>query len=120
MRLPPFTLSERVRGLLFDFYLEHDATDLADAIALLADQYRLVRPRIVWCRPQRIAGGHHWADFDSNFKPARIRAIHPRRWPKSAEEWVSVLAHELGHWIDEADCERRADRFAAAIMEAVK
>lgn len=116
--LPPKAIRVEVVALLRDYYAERDAADFARAWKLLATFYAIPTPRVKWRRS--IEGGHTLGlTHDENI----VELIDPpwfaRRSPPDNTEdvWVAVALHEWHHALHWVQTERKADQYAAAMME---
>jgi len=53
-----------------------------------------------------------------------IQLVHPENWKKgrkynTMKQWIHTVHHEMGHYLFWTDAERKADLFAAGMMQGV-
>lgn len=117
--LPPKPLRAEIVALLHDFFDEHDAEDFARAWRMLCEFYRIKPPRVKWRR--QIERG--WTLGLTHPSDNVVELIQPvwfarRDAPENtAEFWVHVVLHEFSHVLTAVDDERKADAYAAAMVE---
>lgn len=119
MLLPPVRERRQIDRLLADFFHRNRSTDFRRALAALARFYRLKAPRITW---------FEYLDWGKTagrtYENGEIHLVHPENWKRgrkynSERQWVSMIYHEMGHYILWTDAERKADTFAARMVRGL-
>jgi hypothetical protein len=119
MLLPPVRDRRHIDRLLAGFFHEHRSADFRRALARLARYYRLPTPRITW---------FEYLDWGKTggrtYENGEIHLVHPENWKrgrkyKSERQWVSMIYHEMGHYILWTDAERKADTFAMQMVRGL-
>lgn len=121
MRMMFPTLRDRrnVDRLLRAFFTTYRQQDFRRAIASVCRFYNLKPPTIDW---------YEYLDWGKGagrtYENGRIHLVHPENWKRgrkynSVRQWVQTVHHELGHYLLWADAERKADLFAAGMMQGL-
>jgi hypothetical protein len=119
MLLPPIRERRQIDRLLAGFFHEQRTTDFRQALARIARYYRLPTPRITW---------FEYLDWGKTagrtYENGEIHLVHPENWKRgrkynSERQWVSMIYHEMGHYILWTDAERKADTFAAQMVRGL-
>ena len=119
MLLPPVRERRRIDRLLKDFFHLDRTLDFRRAVAAIARYYRLKPPRITW---------FEYLDWGKTagrtYENGEIHLVHPDHWKRgrkynSERQWVSMIYHEMGHYILWTDAERKADNFAARMVRGL-
>jgi hypothetical protein len=119
MLLPPVRERRRIDRLLAGFFHEHRLGDFRQALTRIAHYYRLPTPRITW---------FEYLDWGKTagrtYENGEIHLVHPENWKRgrkynSERQWVSMIYHEMGHYILWTDAERKADTFAMRMVRGL-
>jgi hypothetical protein len=102
------------------FFTGHRPSEFRRAIAAICRFYALRMPRVEWYEylDWGKGAGRTWED-------GTIGLVHPENWKRgrkynSMRQWIETVHHEMGHYLFWTDAERKADLFAAAMMEGVR
>ncbi len=112
MIIPPTKDRRPIHRALCSFFRTHRQSDFNRAVTAICRFYHLRRPSIEWFEyiDWGRAGGKTYED-------GSVHLVHPEHWKKgrkynSERQWVSMVYHEMGHYVFWADAERKADTFA--------
>jgi len=117
MILPPLRQRRSVDRSLRAFFETYASADFRRAIRVVCGFYNLKAPVIEW---------YEYLDWGKGagrtYENGRIHLVHPENWKKgrkynTARQWIHTVHHEIGHYLFWADAERKADLFAAAMMQ---
>jgi hypothetical protein len=119
MILPPLRDRRAIHRSLRLFFQSHRATDFNRAMSTMCRFFHLARPRVEWF--EYIDWGRTGG---KTYENGKIHLVHPENWKKgrkynSERQWVSMVFHEMGHYVLWADAERKADAFAARMMRGL-
>jgi len=58
------------------------------------------------------------------YEDGRIHLVHPENWKRgrkynTLKQWIHTVHHEIGHYLFWTDAERKADLFAASMMDGL-
>jgi len=121
MRMMLPTLHERrsVDRALQRFFLTHRPADFRRALAAICRFYNVKAPTIEW---------YEYLDWGKGagrtWENGVIQLVHPENWKRgrkynTMKQWIHTLHHEIGHYLFWTDAERKADLFAAGMMQGV-
>jgi hypothetical protein len=119
MLLPPVRERRQIDRLLAGFFHEHRLSDFRSALSRIARFYRLPTPRITW---------FEYLDWGKTagrtYENGEIHLVHPENWKRgrkynSERQWVSMIYHEMGHYVLWTDAERKADTFAMRMVRGI-
>ena len=117
MEFPPLRERRRIDKSLTSFFVAYRPADFRRAMIALSRFYSLPTPRVAWFEylDWGKSGGRTYED-------GKIHLVHPENWKRgrkynSERRWINTVYHEVGHYIFWADAERKADLFAAAMMQ---
>jgi hypothetical protein len=120
MLLPSVRERREIDRLLTGFFREHQALDFRHAVNRMARYYGLPAPRITW---------FEYLDWGKTggrtYENGEIHLVHPESWKRgrkynSERRWISMIYHEMGHYILWADAERKADNFALRMVRGIR
>ena len=119
MMLPTFRDRRSVDRHLRTFFTTHDAADFRRAIALICRFYGIRAPVVEWFEYLDWGKG-----AGRTYENGKIHLLHPESWKRgrkynSMKQWIHTVHHEMGHYLFWTDAERKADLFAANMMDGV-
>lgn len=122
LNLPPRPLRHDIVEQLHDAYAEPRLTDIRAALALLAKHYDLPAPRVTWLKDRQRRD--RYGDTRPCGTVALMRPVQWRRQRKPGalvdeRSWVTTALHEAYHYLWWVQDERKADAFAAAMVEGL-
>ena len=101
------------------FFTTYRSIDFRRAIATICRFYNVKSPRVEW---------YEYLDWGKGagrtYENGKIHLVHPENWKKgrkynSMRQWIHTVHHEMGHYLFWADAERKADLFAAGMMQGL-
>ena len=104
---------------LHSFFSTYRQTDFRRAIATMCRFYSLKVPTVEW---------YEYLDWGKGagrtYENGKIHLVHPENWKKgrkynSMRQWIHTVHHEMGHYLLWSDAERKADLFAAGMMQGL-
>lgn len=109
--LPHRKLRAKAVHLVQQTFDTEDVEELREAALIVTTFYKLKPARIQLRRKMKFRNdaGRCWED-------GRVWLAHPAMWKvegRPRDEWVSMVLHELGHYVLWADAETKADTFAS-------
>ena len=119
MLLPPVRERREIDRLLAGFFRDHRPLAFRMALARIARYYRLPTPRVTW---------FEYLDWGKTagrtFENGELHLVHPENWKRgrkynSERQWVSMIYHEMGHYILWTDAEKKADTFATQMVRGL-
>ena len=123
MVIPPAVRRRELKTDLATFYdvaqkvgRDDYTDDLFTAfLAKFCEFYEIKAPKIEWYERLRANTAGECEESGT------INLIHPQNWAanrvyKEREQWMSVVFHELGHYLLWCDAEPKADLFASRMM----
>jgi len=119
MILPPIKKRRAIDRLLSAFFSECKASDFKKAISLLCQFYHLKQPKI------EVFEYIDWGKTaGKTYETGQIYLVHPENWKKgrkykTARRWISLVYHEMGHYVFWADAENKADMFATRMVRGL-
>ncbi len=107
----------RVDSALRAFFTSYREADFRRAIRTVCGFYNLKMPTVEWFEYLDWGKG-----AGRTFDNGCIHLVHPENWKKgrkynSMKQWVLTVHHEMGHYLLWTDAERKADIFAAGMMQ---
>ena len=119
MMLPTQRERQSVDRALQRFFSTHRLADFRHAISVTCRFYNVKLPTVEWYEylDWGKGAGRTW---DNGI----IQLVHPENWKKgrkynTMKQWVHTVHHEMGHYLFWTDAERKADLFAAGMMQGV-
>jgi hypothetical protein len=119
MILPTQRERLRVDRALRSFFTAYREADFRRAIRTICCFYNLRMPTVEW---------YEYLDWGKGagrtWENGRIQLVHPENWKKgrkynSMKQWILTVHHEMGHYLLWTDAERKADLFAAGMMQGM-
>lgn len=119
MMLPTQRDRRSVDRSLRAFFATYRPIDFRRAIATICRFYNLKPPTVEW---------YEYLDWGKGagrtYENGKIHLVHPENWKKgrkynSMRQWIHTVHHEMGHYLFWADAERKADLFAAGMMQGL-
>jgi hypothetical protein len=101
------------------FFTNYRPIDFRCAIATICRFYNMKPPKVEW---------YEYLDWGKGagrtYENGKIHLVHPENWKKgrkykSMRQWIHTVHHEMGHYLFWADAERKADLFAAGMMQGL-
>jgi hypothetical protein len=121
MRMMLPTLRERrsVDRHLRTFFTTHDRLEFRRAMVMICRFYGLRVPIVEWFEYLDWGKG-----AGRTYENGKIHLLHPESWKRgrkynSMKQWIHTVHHEMGHYLFWTDAERKADLFAANMMDGV-
>ena len=120
MILPPQRERRTVDRHLRVFFDTYALAEFWRAIRLVCRFYNLKPPPIEW---------YEYLDWGKGagrtYENGKIHLVHPENWKKGRKyntmrQWIHTVHHEIGHYLFWADAERKADLFAAGMMQRLR
>lgn len=117
MILPTQRERLRVDAALRTFFMSYREADFRRAIRAVCGFYNLKMPTVEW---------YEYLDWGKGagrtFDNGCIQLVHPENWKNgrkynSMKQWILTVHHEMGHYLLWTDAERKADIFAAGMMQ---
>ncbi len=119
MILPTQRERRSVDRALQRFFSTHRLADFRRAIRLTCRFYNVKLPTVEWYEylDWGKGAGRTW---DNGI----IQLVHPENWKKgrkynTMKQWIHTVHHEMGHYLLWTDAERKADLFAAGMMQGI-
>jgi hypothetical protein len=119
MILPTLRERQAVDRALRTFFATYRVSEFRRAIAMICRFYNLKLPTIEW---------YEYLDWGKGagrtWENGKIQLVHPENWKRgrkynSMKQWILTVHHEIGHYLFWADAERKADLFAACMLQGV-
>lgn len=122
LAFPGARVSKRIVALLNRAFDEEDLAPLLEAVRALCGFYNLDPPPSIRLT-RKIDGSSALAGICTGL--GRIRLLRPSVWKRNRrhntrDRWVTVVLHELGHFVLWANAEDKADWFADRIRIAAQ
>ena len=119
MMLPTQRERQSVDRALQRFFSTHRLADFRHAMSVTCRFYNVKLPTVEWYEylDWGKGAGRTW---DNGI----IQLVHPENWKKgrkynTMKQWIHTVHHEMGHYLFWTDAERKADLFAAGMMQGV-
>jgi len=109
----------RVDRALRAFFLSYREADFRRAVGDICRFYAIKMPTVEW---------YEYLDWGKGagrtWENGRIQLVHPENWKKgrkynTMKQWILTVHHEMGHYLFWTDAERKADLFAAGMIQGM-
>ncbi len=119
MMLPTLRDRRNVDRYLRAFFTTHSRADFRRAISMICRFYDIKPPVVEWFEYLDWGKG-----AGRTYENGKIHLLHPESWKRgrkynSMKQWIHTVHHEMGHYLFWTDAERKADLFAANMMNGV-
>ena len=119
MMLPTQRDRRSIDRSLRSFFAHYRPREFRKAVVAICHFYNIKPPDVEW---------YEYLDWGKGagrtYENGKIHLVHPENWKKGRKyntmrQWIHTVHHELGHYLFWADAERKADLFAAGMMQGI-
>ena len=120
MIVPPVANRREIDRNLAEFFHSHRAANFNRAVSAMCRYFNVRRPRIQW---------FEYLDWGKTagrtYEDGRIHLVHPENWKRgrvyfSERLWITMIYHEMGHYLFWTDAERKAEIFSRRMIAGLR